>query len=496
MTLGVILLVILISLLLLLTAFHYATSGRKYWLNRRVPYKEPCPIFGNFGATFIMRRSYTRMLQIFYDSFRDEKYVGIYQARRPALMLIDLELVKTIMSSEFPSFGDRISVSTDTKREPLLRNLANMSGAEWKTMRHIVTPTFSSAKMKAMFPLIAECTKSLKNALDRENGEDIDVPKLMTRYTTDVLGSCAFGVDPGSLKDERSPFLIMSQKMFKTDRATILKRYCRAFFPRLFKLLNLKTYSPEVEYFFSTTIKQVLDERRSTGKERSDFLQLMLNVQKNENGFAMTDELIVSNSFIFMLAGLETTATTMSFCLYHLAKDQELQERIRSEVKECLERYNGMTYEAVCAMRLVIAVFYETLRMHPPTPLTTRLCTAPCTIPGTELSAKPRDAYLIPIHCIQKDATYFPDPDKFDPERFSDDLNQNGFLAFGEGPRSCPGARFAQLMFTAGLATILQHYAVEPCERTTPTIEYDTRSVMLKNKGGIWLKYRAHSESK
>lgn len=382
------------------------------------------------------------MLQYFYETFRGEKYVGIFQARRPTLMIIDIEMVKNILSKDFSHFSDRVSVTTDTRREPLLRNLANMSGTEWKAMRQIVTPTFSSAKMKAMFPLIAECAQTLKNTLAEEPLDEVNVPSLMCRYTTDVIGSCAFGVDPRSLKNPDSPFLKMSQKMFKTDRATILKRYCRTFFPRLFKLLNLKSYSPDVECFFTSIISQVLEERRSTGVQRNDFLQLMLNVQKTETNFSMTDALITSNSFIFMLAGLETSATTLSFCLYELAKDKELQDNIRAEINDCLERHNGLNYEAVCAMRLVTQAVLETLRLHPPTPLTTRMCTSPFTIADTGLIVKVKDPVLIPLYCIQRDPEHFPDPDRFDLDRFKDDLNPPGFIAFGEGPRSCPGKQF------------------------------------------------------
>lgn len=433
------LLVLLLFMTLLLAVFHYATSGRKYWFFRKVPYREPCPIFGNFGATFLMRRSYTKMLQFFYDRYRNEKYVGIFQARRPTLMIIDINLIKNIFSKEFPNFSDRVSVATDTKREPLLRNLANMSGSDWKAMRQIVTPSFSSAKMKAMFPLIADCAQVLKDSLKIEVLNEVDVPNIVTRFTTDVIGSCAFGFNPGSLKNPDSPFLRMSQKMFKIDRSTLLKRYCRTFFPRLFKFLNLKTYSADVEIFFTSIINKVLEERRTTGVQRHDFLQLMLNVQKTDSSFVMTDALITSNSFIFMLAGLETSSTTLSFCLYELARAKDIQDAIRNEILDCIEKYGGLNYEAVGAMRFVTRSVLETLRLHPPTPLTTRLCTAPCTLNGTDLKIKTRDAILIPIHCIQRDPEYFPNPDKFDPNRFIEDSNPRGFLAFGDGPRACPG---------------------------------------------------------
>ncbi|KAI5637939.1 cytochrome p450 domain-containing protein [Phthorimaea operculella] len=482
-------LLIILSLTALLAVLHYSTSGRKYWFNKKVPYREPCPIFGNFGATLLTRQTYTKTLQDFYDRYRDEKFVGIFQARRPVLMLTDLEIVKSVLVTEFNNFSDRGLVMTDTKREPLLRNLSNMSGPEWKAMRHIVTPTFSSAKMKAMFPLVTECAIALKNVLLQESADDVNVPLLMTRYTTDVIGSCAFGVDVGSLKDTNSPFLLMSQKMFKMTRSAMIKRYCRSLFPRIFKLLNLKTYSPDVEHFITNTITQVLNERRKTGVVRNDIIQLMLNVQKTETCFQITDELIISNSFIFMLAGLETSATTLSFCLYQLAKDQDLQELVRKEIQECLSKHDGLTYDAVAEMRFTTLTILETLRMHPPSPMTMRLCTSPCTLPHTDLKMKEKDIVLIPIQSIHRDPEHFPEPDKFDPERFSENQNPPAFMAFGQGPRACIGARLGNLMVAAGLAAMLSTFTVEPCARTTPQIEYDPRSVMLKNKGGIWLKF-------
>lgn len=443
MLITIVLLTIIFILTFILAIYHFSTDGRKYWEKRNVACREPCPIFGNFGATLTMRKSYADNLQTLYNQFRSKSYVGIFQARRPTLMIMDLEIVKNIFTTEFPCFSDRISVTTDIKREPLLRNLANMSGSEWKSMRHIVTPTFSSAKMKAMFPLVAECADTLKNVLLQGPLEEVDVPDLMSRFTTDVIGSCAFGFNPGSLENPDSPFLKMAKMGLEPSRSRMLKRYIRTYFPRLFKILNLATYSRETEIFFTGIIKQVLDERRNTGLERHDFLQLMLNVQKTPpNDFQMTDELITSNSYIFMLAGLETSACTLSFCLYHLAKDKELQDRLRNEIKENLTQFGELNYDAAISMKLVVQTMSEGLRLHPPTPMTTRLCTSSCTLPGTDLQLKVKENVLIPISCIQRDPAHFPDPDKFDPERFANDSHPAGFMAFGDGPRKCPGKKY------------------------------------------------------
>lgn len=488
MWLTVYILCIVLFLLVLLTVRHYTTDNRKYWANRNIPFREPCPIFGNFGATFTTRTSYSQMLQFFYNKYKDNKYVGIFQARRPALLITDLDIVKQIVTEHASSFTDRVAVFTDTQREPLLRNLFNMSGSEWKAMRHVVTPTFSPAKMKAMFPLIVECAEALRDTIEVESTDETNIPRLTMRYTTDVIGSCAFGVNPGSMKDENSPFLIMSKKMHRVNASVILKRYCRSFFPKIFKMLNFRTYSVEVETFFTTIIKEVLAKRRHDSEKRDDFLQLMMNQQKNVSELKITDELIISNSFIFMLAGLDTTSTTLSFCMYEISKRQELQDELRREICECYIRHNGLTYESVSAMNLLFRTILETLRMHSPSPMITRLCTADCKITGLDMRVK--DLVMIPIQCIQNDPRYFPEPDRFNPDRFIDNLNPPGLLAFGGGPRICLGTKFAHLTMLAALAEILRSYAVEPCSRTTPTIHYETRSFILKNKGGIWLRLR------
>ncbi|XP_063620391.1 cytochrome P450 6a2-like [Cydia splendana] len=481
-------LAVLLSLIVLLAVFHYTSNGRKYWLQRKVLYEEPCPIFGNFGAAMTARRSYAKMLEYFYEKYKNEKYVGIFQARRPTLMVLDMDIAKTIFSTDFACFSDLRVSSTDTRREPLIRNVINMKGAEWKAMRQIISPTFSSAKMKGMFPLISECAQNLRNILLNSLGE-VEVPEVMCRYTTDAIGSCAFGVDPGTLKNPESPFFIMTKKMYRVDRATILKRYCRTFFPRLFKLLNFRSYPPDVEAFFTSAISQVLEERRS-GVQRNDYLQLMLNVQETEKEFELTDALITSNSFTFMLAGLETSSTTLSFCLYQLAKDKELQDRVREEIKECMERHGGLNFESVSAMKFTAQAVTETLRLHPPMPMVTRLCTSPCVLSGTDLKFQLRNSVLIPIQCMQRDARYYPNPEKFDPERFNGP-NPLTIYAFGGGPRSCPGGRFAYLAVVAGLAAMLSELEVVPSARTTPRIEYDPRSFILKNKGGIYLEFKS-----
>lgn len=469
-----------------------------------MPFIKPTPLLGNFGSSLLVRKSYAETLQDLYDHFPEERFMGIYQARRPALLVRDPELIKLILIKDFASFCNRTSVTTDTKREPLLRNLANMSGDEWKEFRYKLTPSFSNSKIKAMFPLIFECAKDLCTVLDMYTklGDFINVPDLMARYATDVIGSCAFGIHTSSLKDPSSPFRKMGRKMFVPSMSNILKRYCRVYFPSLFKVLGLKTYPSDVEQFFLNVVKQVVEERTKSNVGRNDFIELMLKIRnadraksgKNEaQSMEISDTLIASNSFIFLLAGLETSSTTLSFCLYELAKNLEIQSRAQQSVDKAIELEGGvLTYEAVNNMSYLNRVVAETLRKHPPTPLTTRLCTETYKIPGSDVQLNVGDSIIIPIYPIHRDPLHYPNPDVFNPDRFTDDVKDSrhsfSYLPLGEGPRHCIGRRFAYVMMGAGLAAVLTKYNAVVCEKTTDHIVYDPRSVLLKNKGGIWLK--------
>jgi cytochrome P450 family 6 len=153
---------------------------------------------------------------------------------------------------------------------------------------------------------------------------------------------------------------------------------------------------------------------------------------------------VAAQCFVFFIAGFETSSTAAQFALYELARNPDIQKKLQEEIDEVSRQHGGkITYEAVQGMELLDRVVAETLRMYPPVPVLTRQCTKTYTIPGTNAVIDEGVLAIIPVYAIQRDERYFPNPSKFDPDRFTEENKAKRdnyvYLPFGEGPRVCIG---------------------------------------------------------
>lgn len=169
---------------------------------------------------------------------------------------------------------------------------------------------------------------------------------------------------------------------------------------------------------------------------------------------------MVSQAVTFFTAGYETTGNLISFTLYELSLHPDIQERAREEVMQKIKLHGDITYEAIQEMKylnMVVAgnsnhkhfpknnskLFSETLRKYPFGPFLNRHCDEDYLIEETGLIIEKGVSVVVPIWGLHHDPKYFPNPDKFDPERFNDENKQNivpcSYLPFGEGPRNCIG---------------------------------------------------------
>nr|CAD7574931.1 unnamed protein product [Timema californicum] len=200
----------------------------------------------------------------------------------------------------------------------------------------------------------------------------------------------------------------------------------------------------------------------------------------------MTDDLLAAQCFVFFLAGFETSSSTISSCLYELALNPEIQERLREEVDTVLHKYKGaITYEAIQEMDYLARAIDETLRKYPPKPNLDRQCTKTFTFPGTNHVIEKGTRLTIPAYALHHDPKYFPDPEQFNPDRFTEEAKRTrhhySYLPFGEGPRICIGMRFGLMQTKVGLLSLLSKYKFSPCEKTKKS-EVGNRNVE------IWLK--------
>ncbi|KAK5649518.1 hypothetical protein RI129_000547 [Pyrocoelia pectoralis] len=376
-------------------------------------------------------------------------------------------------------------------------------------MRSTLSPTFTSSKMKSFFTLMAECSNHFVNYLkkfDSKSKVSLELKDAFTRYANDVIATCAFGITCNSLKDRNNEFYLMGKEATKFSGIQNLKFLGYTLCPGIMKLLNIKFLSRSVDRFFRNIIKEALAIRKQQNIVRPDMINLLMEAQKNRenvdngNKISLSDEDITAQALIFFLAGFDTVASAMTFLIYELAINQDIQKKLYGEICTTCEEHAGkINYDIVTSMTYLDSVLSESLRLHSNVPFFDRKCTRPYTIEPVNPSERP--LYLekgtviwIPTCALHHDEQYFPNPKRFDPERFSESNKQNirpgAYIPFGLGPRRCIGSRFALLEMKLIIIQLLQHFEIVPDVKTAIPLKPDITSFNGLPSEGVWVAFQ------
>ncbi|XP_038104997.1 cytochrome P450 9e2 isoform X1 [Culex quinquefasciatus] len=214
------------------------------------------------------------------------------------------------------------------------------------------------------------------------------------------------------------------------------------------------------------------------------------------------DDDLAAQCTVFLFAGFETVATLTSFMAHELAINSTVQAKLRAEVDATRAKLNGRrpTYEIIQEMTYLDMVVTETLRKWPPVPFLDRRCTKPYLLEdldGSSVQLQPGDSIWIPTTAIMRNPKYFPQPEKFDPERFSVEnrgtIDPNAFISFGVGPRNCIGSRFALMETKTTFFYLLSRFTIESGPKTQHPLEIKTSSITMQAKNGFWVRFRKRS---
>ncbi|KAK5638794.1 hypothetical protein RI129_013089 [Pyrocoelia pectoralis] len=348
--------------------------------------------------------------------------------------------------------------------------------------------------MKMMFNIVMTCGRQLETCMeDICRKGPVDIKHALECYTMDVIGSCAFGIDCNSFTDPSSDFCKYSKKIFMP---TLLENLIGIFvnlFPSIGKMLGLKAIPNDITDFFFNIVTSSVEHRRETGFTRNDFLQILIELaDQNQTKDSISFNELVAQAFVFFVAGFETSSATMAFCLLELCLNPDVQEELRAEVNSTLNKHNGdLTYESLKEMKYMNAVIDETLRKYPPLAVLNRECIQDYKLPNSNITIEKGIKIAIPLSGLHKDPNYFPEPEKFDPKRFTVE-NKNliipyTFMPFGEGPRACIGIRFGMMQTKVGLSILLRRYKFSLSEKMKIPIKFKIRSFLTAVEGGVWL---------
>ncbi|CAG9828101.1 unnamed protein product [Diabrotica balteata] len=501
----------LILLVLVIVLFYwYAIKPMNYWRDRGVLQLKPMWLFGDSWRLFLRLDSFASMFQRAYDLDPDSRIVGLYQFTTPVLMIKDPKLLKKIMLKDAEYFMNRRQILPENGDPLFTKNLIGLKDQKWKDMRHILSPSFTSSKMKTMFTLIEECSINFVKHISEKNQNVVQVTMMDVggRFTCDVIASTAFGFHSNSLEDPNNDFYVMGDDITNfTDIKKSFKVLGFMLIPKVLEFFNVSFFDGYSRQFFLDLIAKTLREREERNIVRPDMIHLLMEAKKNlesEKSSSAIQEInvedVTAHAIIFFFAGFDSVSSLIAFTSYELAIHPDIQDRLRQEIDAGFEECNGkMNYETLMKMKYLDMVISESLRKWPSFPLSDRWCNKTYTIEPEDPSEKPiivqKDLLIqIPIKAIHHDSKYFPDPERFDPERFNDEnkdkIDPYTYLPFGLGPRNCIGSRFALMETKSWFAHVLHNFEIVPTADTQIPVQASKKHFTLHPEGGLKLGFK------
>lgn len=390
----------------------------------------------------------------------------------------DLEAINTILRDRPEGFR-RWRELQERSEETGVPGLTVAEGEEWRRHRRLVTSALTSNQIHRNFHIIRTSTERLQRRLSdaAQTGAAFDVGAELESFTVDITSALVFGHDLNTLERRDNEL----QGHIKTVMEGIGRRMGAPVpYWRLVRLPADRA-ADESRAEVKRAIQNFIEHARTRMAENPELrekpenlLEGMLAAQETEG--ALTDEEIVGNSFNLLLGGEDSTSHTLAWTLWLLASRPDVQTRCADEANEVLgEDRSPATYDAVKHLQYGEAVLRESIRLKSVSPVIPVEPLKDATVADTHLPAGTKLLLLTRFPGI--DPKVFNDPDKFDPERWLRDDDGKGepdpkaFLAFGAGPRFCPGRNLAFLEAKTALAMIAQNFVVEPDDSGEPPRE-------------------------
>ncbi|XP_017543382.1 cytochrome P450 3A56-like [Pygocentrus nattereri] len=488
------LLMLLISLLVLYGYWPYS-----FFKKLGIPGPKPLPLFGNM---FENSKGFHA-----FDMECFEKYGriwGIYDVREPLLCVTDRTIIKSVVVKEcFSLFTNRRSFGLFGE---LYDTLFLTKDEDWKRIRSALTPFFTRARLKETFGIMKTHSETLIRNLERavKQKSGIDVKDFVGAYTMDVITGSAFSIDIDSLHNPNDPVVSNVKKMVELEsfRPVFLIAALFPFTIPLMEKMSITMFpTSALDFFFAFTRKIKADRVAKDHKRRVDFLQVMVDSQTPEKIEAkqdLNDHEVLCQAVSLIFGGYETSSNTLTFFFYNMATNPETMKKLQEEIDQTFPDKAPLQYDAVINMEYLDAALNESMRLYPVMPRIDRVAKKTVEINGL-IIPKGTDV-MIPIYPLHRDPEYWPDPDTFNPERFTKEnkgsMDPYVFMPFGGGPRGCVGMRFALVFVKLAIVEVLRRFDVNMCEDTKVPLEMGVGNFLVP-KDPVILKFapRANSRS-
>jgi cytochrome P450 len=332
--------------------------------------------------------------------------------------------------------------------------------------RRLVQPAFHRDRLAAYAAVMTDYAVQMRERWTA--GATLDISTEMMRLTLAVVGKTLFSADVGSEASEIGAALTTVLKMFRMLLMPFSEYVEKLPLPamRRFELARNR---------LDETIYGLIRERRKTGEDLGDLLSMLLLAQdeenNGENGSGMTDEQVRDEALTLFLAGHETTANALTWTWYLLSQNPDCERRLHQEIDSVLAG-RAPEFADLPNLRYTEMVFAEAMRLYPPAWAIGRMAKAAFELNGVKIAAG--SICIASPYVTQRDPRWFPDPQRFDPERWTPEARDSrpkfSYFPFGGGARVCIGERFAWMEGALLIATLAQKWKLrlDPGQRVEP----------------------------
>ncbi|GJQ65593.1 hypothetical protein Trydic_g7691 [Trypoxylus dichotomus] len=472
-------------------------------LIKKIPGPKPLPIIGNLLDLLVTNEELFEVIakygKIYAPIFR--LILGFHSA----IFISSPEDIQIIVSGVKHLNKNNLYIPLSTWLET---GLLTSEGNKWHNRRKLLTPAFHFNILQQFSSTFIEKTENMLEEIEAVVNQSVDVIPLATKYTFSMVCETAMGANasPSHIDRYREAVLMMGKiAVHRIVRLWFHNPVMYLFSPNFYRgILTsrlLHKYSSELikkreetfdtDSIFFESLKQADNnsEYVYSSKKRLAMLDVLLyakNTEKNIDDQGIREEV---DTFVF--EGHDTTSSCLAFTLMLLACNKHIQDKVVEELSELLpNKSDKMTFNILNDMKYLERVIKESLRLYPSVPMFGRLTSEIVkTHSGYELPVNSQ--VMIRVYDMHRNPNIYPDPEKFDPDRF---LPENikarhvfSYLPFSAGPRSCIGQKFALLELKAMLCGIMRHFEVLPVD-TPETIRLIT-DFILHPTDGIRVKF-------
>jgi cytochrome P450 len=374
---------------------------------------------------------------------------------KQGILTIEPEVIQHILQKNNRNYR-KSRMQTDILGHYVGKGLLTSEGKFWLRQRRLIQPAFHKTKLDGLVSIVQDEIEKFFNNNWKSGGQRelyTDMHHLAFRVVARALFSTAL---------DDAQVLELSKKI-SAIQSFVVKRIRQPYLHYWLYMNGQMQLHDKISVSVRQTILDVIRQRKLSGAESNDLLNLLLSARYEDTGEPMSEQQMLDESLILFTAGHETSAVALSWTFYLLAKHPEYLEAIRTESPDI----GFSRLDEVMRMQMTTQVIEESMRIFPPAWVIDRLSNSDDAVGSFSY---PKDTFIILwIYGLHHDPNLWPQPDKFDPGRFDASLRKSrkpfSYIPFGAGPRMCIGHQFAMMEMIQTMAHVASNYNYELIDR-------------------------------